>query len=501
MSVEGSIVSASAAEQLSNPIVQQHYRDLPASLFAVSKPTPSPSPSMIELNGALLSQLGGGADWFRSDHALAILAGTAVADTDQTIAMAYGGHQFGHWVPLLGDGRAHMLGQFVCDDGSAIDVQLKGSGRTRFSRGGDGRATLGAVLREYIVSEAMAGLGIPTTRSLAVIGTGDDVSRERLLPGAILVRTAASHLRVGTFQYASANIDKQGVQALADFVIEHNFPEVLKQPHKYLELLNTVIERQASLIAQWMLVGFIHGVMNTDNMSIVGETIDYGPCAFMDEFHPQKVFSSIDQHGRYAWDKQPSIAVWNLTQLAQALLPLLHNSPDDAKSMAEELLAGFAPLFQKAFYGGLQQKFGLTTEIKAAAPFIESTFTAMTESGIDFTVFFDYLTRVAAGESDTLVLELFDNQRKASDWLDSWRTLRSNGSSECDAMRRANPAVIARNHRVEEAINAAEDDNNFEPFRRLCRVLANPYDVDTADQDLQVPPRPEERVTRTFCGT
>ena len=352
-----------------------------------------------------------------------------------------------------------------------------------------------------MISEAIVGLGIPTTRSVAVIGTGEDVYRERALPGAILVRTAESHIRVGTFQYAKANQGKQGVQELADFVIANHFPDVLKQPYKYLGLLDSVVARQASLIAQWMLVGFIHGVMNTDNMSIVGETIDYGPCAFMDEFHPKRVFSSIDELGRYAWDQQPSIAVWNLTKFAQAILPLLHSSPDDARSMAEKLLGEFVPLFQNAFYNGLRNKFGLTTDTKAMVSFVETTFTAMTESGIDFTVFFDRLTSVAGGEAEMMVLELFDNQRKATDWFEQWRALRSDGSGELDSMRRANPAVIARNHLVEQAIDAAVYKDDFNPFRRLCRVLANPYEVDTADEELQVPPLPEERVTKTYCGT
>lgn len=494
-------MSAAVAKLSASPIIHQHYRSLPSRLFVESNPTASPSPTMIELNENLLKQLSIDVDWFRSDHGLDVLAGNAVVAGHPSIAMAYGGHQFGHWSPQLGDGRAHMLGQMLATDGSAIDVQLKGSGRTQFSRGGDGRATLGAVLREYIISEAMAGLGIPTTRSLAVIGTGDEVRRERLLPGAILVRTAASHLRVGTFQYAAANLDQQGIQALADFVIDHYFPELYEQPNKYLALLEEVIARQSSLIAQWMLAGFIHGVMNTDNMSIVGETIDYGPCAFMDEFSANKVFSSIDQNGRYAWNQQPAVALWNLTQFAQTVLPLLHASTDDSRSMAEEQLDKFVPLFQGFFYEGLGKKLGLTTEIKKLAPFIETTFTAMTENGIDFTVFFDLLTRVAADESSELLLGLFDNPRKASDWLNSWRTLRLTGSSELGVMRRANPAVIARNHRVQEAIDAATDDNNFQPFRRLCRVLAKPYDLGSVDRDLQVPPRPEERVTKTFCGT
>jgi uncharacterized protein YdiU (UPF0061 family) len=394
-----------------------------------------------------------------------------------------------------------MLGQMVAADGSVIDVQLKGSGRTEFSRGGDGRATLGAVLREYVVSEAMAGLGIPTTRSIAIIGTGEDVFRERMLPGAILARSATSHVRVGTFQYASSTLDVDGVQALADFVIARHFPELDQLDDKYLELLNAVVERQASLIAQWMLVGFIHGVMNTDNMSIIGETIDYGPCAFMDAFHPNKVFSSIDRFGRYAWDQQPSIAHWNLTRFGETVLPLLHKTPASAAELAGELIGEFVPLFRNAFHEGMRYKLGVSTNTDMVAKFTETTLAAMAESGMDFTVFFDRLTQVAAGETDSIVLELFSNQRKGVSWLEQWAALRSESPDALASMRRANPAVIARNHRVEQAIDAAVEREDFDPFRRLCRVLANPFEINPVNQELQLPPRPEERVTQTFCGT
>jgi uncharacterized protein YdiU (UPF0061 family) len=489
--------------QLTNPIVYQHYRDLPTALFAESNPTPIAAPTLIEVNHRLLGEYEIDATWFQSEQGLSVMSGNSVNDDNQPIALAYSGHQFGQWVPLLGDGRAHMLGQMVAADGSVIDVQLKGSGRTEFSRGGDGRAALGAVLREYVVSEAMAGLGIPTTRSIAVIGAGEDVIRERALPGAILVRTASSHIRVGTFQYASSTLDVHGVQALADFVITNHFPELEQMPYKYLELLDAVVERQASLVAQWMLVGFIHGVMNTDNMSIVGETIDYGPCACMDEFHPKKVFSSIDQFGRYAWDQQPSIAYWNLTRFSETLLPLLHETPAGAAELAGELIGEFEPLFRNAFHDGMRQKLGVSTNLNTdvVVTFTEITLTAMAENGMDFTVFFDRLTQVAAGETNSIVLELFANQHKGVSWLTQWRALRSERPDALASMRRANPAVIARNHRVEQAIDAAVEREDFDPFQRLCRALENPFEVGPADQELQTPPRPEERVTQTFCGT
>jgi len=484
-----------------NPIAYQHYRELPAGMFAESGPGRSCDPALLALNRDLLEQLGGDVDWFCSEQGLAVLSGNAVSDVHPPIAMAYGGHQFGHWVPLLGDGRAHMLGQFLSQNGERFDVQLKGSGRTPYSRGGDGRATMGSVIREYVVSEAMAALGIPTTRSIAIVSTGEQVMRERAFPGAILVRMASSHLRVGSFQYAAANLDEQGMRDLADFVIASNFPELVEKPDKYRQLLCAVAARQASLIAQWMLVGFIHGVMNTDNTSIVGETIDYGPCAFMDEFHPNKVFSSIDQHGRYAWDQQPSIGYWNLGQFAGTLLPLLHDTPDKAEAIAEESLSEFVSLFQTTFRSGLRRKLGLTGEGDEIAQFGERTLVTMADSGIDFTVFFDRLTHVATGESEDLLLTLFEDREVGVSWLAQWQGFRSQCPAAAKEIRGANPMVIARNHRIEEAILAAVDHGDFEPYRRLCRVLATPFELATADFDLQTPPQLEERVRQTFCGT
>lgn len=490
-----------SSENSANPIVKQLYRQLPPGMFVDAQPETFASPSLIELNHTLLKNLDLNADWFATEEGLSLLAGSVVDPSNPPIAMAYSGDQFGHWVPLLGDGRAHMLGQTIDTNGSAIDVQLKGSGRTVFSRGGDGRAALGAVLREYMISEAMAGLGIPTTRSLAVIGTGEHVMRERALPGAVLVRTAKSHVRVGTFQFAAANAGENGVRALADFVIEHYFPGLAAVPHKYAELLSVVIERQAVLIAKWMNVGFIHGVMNTDNMSIIGETIDYGPCAFMDEFQSDKVFSSIDRFGRYAWDQQPSIALWNLNRLAQTLAPLLHASRDQAKSFADERLEQFGPAFQSAFHAGFRHKLCLRTDADTTETVMQATFTLMAGNGIDFTEFFDRLTLVAEGQAESALSGLFNNQPNITRWLQQWQALRSVDADDVKLMRQSNPAVIARNHRVEQAIEAAVEHADLEPFRRLCRVVATPYAVDAADHYLQQPPLPEERVTETFCGT
>ena len=511
---------------IDNPICFQHYRDLPAEMFAESMPAPSAAPSLIELNTNLLDQLGIDSSWFGSQQALSVLSGNSINEANHPIAMAYSGHQFGNWSAVLGDGRAHMLGQVKTAEGRYIDLQLKGSGRTQFSRGGDGRATLGSVIREYLLSEAMAGLGISTTRSIAMLTTGDSVAREQLNPGAILVRSAESHLRVGSFQFArSQSIQTQsiqaesiqaqsiqedsaqppatidGVKALADFTIVRHFPELEQSSSKYLDLLSAVGKRQASLIAEWMLVGFIHGVMNTDNVSITGETIDFGPCAFMDEYNPQKVFSSIDVQGRYAWDQQPTIGQWNLTRLAETLLPLFDDNEEKSVEMAQQRLAEFIPQFQQSFQAGLMRKFGFTEGSDQTRQLTTEMLAAMEADGVDFTVFFNNLTRVAQGEPEPVVINLFSDAEVASSLIEQWQALRAKDSDSLLSMRQANPAVIARNHQVQFAIDAAVEDNDFLPFKRLCRVLANPYQIDPADHELMAPPKSEQRVTRTFCGT
>jgi uncharacterized protein YdiU (UPF0061 family) len=383
----------------------------------------------------------------------------------------------------------------------AKDIQLKGSGRTTFSRGGDGRATLASVLREYIVSEAMAGLGIPTTRSLAVIETGDPVFREQREAGAILVRTARSHIRIGSFQYAAESLGSDAVKALADHVIDQHFPELASEEQRYAALLAAVSERQASLIAQWMLVGFIHGVMNTDNMSVAGETIDFGPCAFLDEFDANKVFSSIDRRGRYAWARQPGIGLWNLARFAETLLPLLSGDGDAAIRIAETRLENFMPAFQTVFYGGLREKLGLSDHAEINKAFADETLELLGEHAIDMTVFFDTLTRVVGGEPDQVLLELFNDQGVAQLWLTRWKGLRANHADTAQRMRRVNPAVIARNHRVEEALQAATGKQDLGLLVRLTAALRNPYECTSENLDLQTPPLPEQRVTATFCGT
>jgi uncharacterized protein YdiU (UPF0061 family) len=483
-----------------NPISLNSYQVLPEHMFTRDTPVATRNPQLLKLNDGLLQEYGVADTWFLSAEGLGVLSGNTINSDNPPMAIAYAGHQFGQRVPLLGDGRAHMLGQMHTANGN-VDVQLKGSGPTAFSRGGDGRATLASVLREHIVSEAMAGLGIPTTRSLAVIGTGEAVYREQPEPGGILARTARSHIRVGSFQHAAGNLGDAAVKALADYVIEQHFPQRGAEEHRYANLLVTVCESQAILIAHWMLVGFIHGVMNTDNMSIVGETIDFGPCAFMDEFNADKVFSSIDRHGRYAWAKQPDIGLWNLTRFAETLLPLLSSDSDTAIQIAETKLAQFMPEFQAAFYAGLRKKLGLTNQLQVVNGFADKTLALLGEHAIDLTVFFDTLTRVAGSEPEEVLLELFNDKAGAQQWLAQWQSLRADDADTARKMRLANPVVIARNHRVEEALRAATIRNDLTPFLRLTTALQNPFYCTPENTDLQTPPLPEERVTATFCGT
>lgn len=482
-----------------NPISTNHYRQLPEALFSIGNPEPVSAPALHLLNKPLLDEYAQDHKWFKSNAGLAVLSGNAVNAATPPIAMAYAGHQFGQRVPLLGDGRAHMLGQLQTKTG-AVDVQLKGSGRTQYSRGGDGRATLSSVLREHLLSEAMAGLNIPSTRSLGVITTGDTVYRESPEPGAVLIRTARSHIRVGSFQHA-ANLGDDAVKALADHLLEYNYPELSDSASPYIDLLLNACNRQAGLISQWMLCGFIHGVMNTDNMSLVGETIDFGPCAFMDTFDAHKVFSSIDRQGRYAWAKQPGIALWNLSRFAETLLPLFDDDKDTAISIAERKLSSFMPAFQTAFYSGLRQKIGLINKPDTANAFADRTLSVLAQNAIDMTVFFDTLTRHVSGESETLLLDLFNNKTDAKEWLSDWRALRNNNPGTADTMRRVNPALIARNHRVEAALLAATNNNDLKPLLRLSEALRTPYQCCPENSDLQQPPLPDEVVKETFCGT
>jgi serine/tyrosine/threonine adenylyltransferase len=482
------------------------YAQLPDRFFARLPPTPVTAPKLIKLNVQLASELGLDPEWLASPEGVQVLAGNRVPEGAEPTAMAYAGHQFGNFVPQLGDGRAILLGEVVGKDGLRRDIQLKGSGPTPFSRRGDGRAALGPVLREYVVSEAMAALGIPTTRTLAAVLTGEPVIRETLLPGAVLTRVAASHIRIGTFQFFAARGDVDGVRTLADHVLARHYPEALRASQRYRALLEGVIARQADLVARWLLVGFIHGVMNTDNMSVAGETIDYGPCAFMDAYHPATVFSSIDRQGRYAFANQPRIALWNLTRLGETLLPLLADDQDKAVEDAQAALGGFGLLFDQAFQEGIRKKLGLFTEQEGDSALAEDLLKAMAENEADFTLTFRRLCDAAleAGK-DEPVRELFIDPTIFDGWAERWRQrLAEEPQSPAErwsAMRATNPAFIPRNHRIEAAIQAAVQREDFGPFEELLTVLARPYDDQPAFAHYMEPPEPDQRVTQTFCGT
>jgi uncharacterized protein YdiU (UPF0061 family) len=442
----------------------------------------------------LARQIGLDPVWLASTEGIAMLSGAAVAQGSEPLAMAYAGHQFGGWSPQLGDGRAHLLGEVVGPDGVRRDIQLKGSGATPFSRNGDGKAAVGPVLREYIVSEFMAACGVPTTRALAAVLTGERVQRETGMPGAVLTRVAQSHVRVGTFQYFYAREQVDKLRILADYVIERHYPKARLAENPVQAMLAQAVERQARLIAQWMCLGFIHGVMNTDNMQIAGETIDYGPCAFMDVFHPSTVFSSIDRNGRYAWANQPNIGVWNLSRLAEAMLPILHGDDDTAVAMAEAVVGRFSDVFNTALNQGMAAKLGIGVD----AEFMQKTFKVMTDQGCDFTLFFSALTRIAEGADDSDFSALFVQTDAAAEWLAEWRGLFN--PAFLDAMKAANPIFIPRNHRVEEAIQSALKGDNA-PFEQLISVLAKPFDPQPDNAEYENPPRADQIVHQTFCGT
>ena len=485
---------------------QNTYAALPANFFARVAPTPVASPRLIKLNRPLAVHLGLDPDLLESPEGAEILAGKRVPDGADPIAMAYAGHQFGHFVPQLGDGRAILLGEVIDADGVRRDIQLKGSGPTPFSRRGDGRAALGPVLREYIVSEAMAALGIPTTRSLAAVITGENVMRETPLPGAVLTRVASSHIRVGTFQYFAARSDTEGVRRLADHVIARHYPQVADAERPYLALLNAVIGRQAELVARWLLVGFIHGVMNTDNTSISGETIDYGPCAFMDSYDPATVFSSIDEQGRYAYANQPRIMLWNLTRLAECLLPLLSDDKDKAIEDAQAALGEFAEQFTSAYQAGLRKKIGLFTTRDGDEALVQDLLDSMAKNQADFTLTFRRLSDAALDPSgDAEVRPLFAEPAAYEEWAVRWRARTSDepqaAIERAAAMRSLNPAFIPRNHRVEAVIEAAVNRDDFAPFETLLTVLAKPYQDQPDFAGYANPPEPHQRVLQTFCGT
>jgi uncharacterized protein YdiU (UPF0061 family) len=485
------------------------YARLPERFYARVDPTPVSAPRLVKVNIELARLLRLDAEALATEQGVAILAGNRVAEGSEPLAMAYAGNQFGHFVPQLGDGRANLLGEVIGSDGVRYDIQLKGGGPTPFSRGGDGRAALGPVLREYIVSEAMAALGVPTTRALAAVTTGERVYRETALPGAVLTRVAASHLRVGSFQYFSARGDTEGTRILADYAIARHYPAAAQVKHPYRALLDGVIGRHARLVAQWMMLGFIHGVMNTDNTSISGETIDYGPCAFMEAYDPAKVYSSIDRQGRYCYGNQAHAAHWNLARLAEALLPVMvesAGSEEAALASAYEALAAFAPQFETARVAGLRRKLGLFTERPEDETLAQDLLDRMAANHADFTLTFRRLCNAAAGpQGDEEVRSLFTDPAAYDAWAAKWRLRLEEESVAAEvraaAMRMANPAFIPRNHMVEAALDAAAGQQDFQPFEELLMVLSRPFEDRAELARYATPARAEECVLQTFCGT
>jgi uncharacterized protein YdiU (UPF0061 family) len=483
------------------------YARLGDGFHARTSPVPVANPGLIIFNHALGEELGLADTCLAGPDTADIFAGNVVPEGAEPVAMAYSGHQFGHFNPQLGDGRALLLGQIESPDRSLRDIHLKGTGQTRFSRNGDGRAALGPVLREYLVSEAMARLGVPTTRALAAVTTGEEVARERLLPGGVITRLATSFVRVGTFEFFASRGDLAAVTRLADYVIEHNYPAIRDEPNRYYALLEAVIERQAALIAQWMQLGFIHGVMNTDNMSIAGETIDYGPCAFMDHYAHDQVYSSIDHHGRYAYNNQPSVGLWNLTRLAETLVPLLDEETDAAIETAKTALHGYQDLYLRYWLDGMRQKTGLQTPLDEDRLLIEALMDTMAANRADFTLSFYYLSQMEKDsmDKDGAVRDQFDDPGQFDAWAMQWRTRLQKEDSD-DATRQAhmravNPLYIPRNHQIEAAIRAAEDNGDFTVFHELNAVLQNPFEKQPQKDAYTLPPEPHEVVQQTFCGT
>ncbi|HHV38915.1 MAG TPA: YdiU family protein [Tepidimicrobium sp.] len=474
------------------------YIHLPKKLYTQQEPTPVNSPKLVVLNKSLAKFLGLDVDSLQENIGVEILAGNRLPKGSIPIAQAYAGHQFGYFT-MLGDGRALLLGEQITPKGERLDIQLKGSGRTVYSRGGDGRAHLGPMLREYIISEALHGLGIPTTRSLAVITTGEFIERRETLPGAILTRVASSHIRVGTFQYISAYGNIEELRQLAEYTLQRHYPDIASDDDRYLLLLREVIKKQAELIAKWQLVGFIHGVMNTDNMAISGESIDFGPCAFMDTYDPKTVFSSIDRNGRYAYENQPQIGAWNLARFAETLLPLLHDDEDEAIELANEEIANFHNIYQGLWLDGMRAKLGIWGKEPEDESIIMKLLDIMQSYEADFTNTFRALT---IGEFSGM--KIFDSNEFIK-WKEEWeaRINRQKVPREesKQLMRDANPAVIPRNHRVEEALEAAEKRGDYGVMDRFLKILSDPFAYSRDQEEYAKLPPPSEIPYRTFCGT
>jgi len=481
------------------------YLTLPGRFYTRLDPTPVSRPGPIRVNRELAEKLGIDADWLASPAGTEAMAGNAIPEGAEPIATVYAGHQFGGWSPQLGDGRAILLGEVVGRDGERYDIQLKGSGPTPYSRGGDGRAPLGPVLREYVVSEAMAALGVPTTRALAAVTTGDEVYRQGAEPGAVLTRVARSHIRIGTFQYFLARKDHEALQLLLNHVIERHYPGAASADNPARAVLEAVVAAQAGLLAQWQSFGFIHGVMNTDNMLLSGETIDYGPCAFMDTYHPETVYSSIDHQGRYAYLNQPPIAHWNLARLAQALMPLMHDDPERSLVMAQESLDTYPERFQKAYRDVMARKLGMSKARDSDDALVADFLDLMQQEQADFTLAFRRLADRAGPADQAGVGGLYEFSGAFDAWRVRWAQRLASDERPPDerqaSMYRANPAFIPRNHLVAAAIDAAVGEADFRLFNQLVDLLEKPRDFEPGLEEYARPPKPEEVVNQTFCGT
>lgn len=476
---------------------ENSYANLSKAFFTKVNPTPVSSPELIVINQTIAEELGLNFESLKGKEGVEVLAGNKVPQGSEPLAQAYAGHQFGHFT-MLGDGRAILLGEQITPNGERFDIQLKGSGETPYSRRGDGRAGLGPMLREYIISEAMYALGIPTTRSLAVVATGEPVYRETVQKGAILTRIAASHIRVGTFEYAAKMCGLDELKALADYTINRHYPQIQGQTNPYLALLKEVIKRQASLITKWQMIGFIHGVMNTDNMAISGETIDYGPCAFMDSYNPQTVFSSIDRNGRYAYGNQPKIAQWNLARLAETLLPLIDNDLDKAVEIAQENVMNFTNIYHLNWLKGMRSKLGIFNDEPEDEKLVENLLDIMHQNGADFTNTFRALTLNIPNENPMFESEEFKM------WNDKWKARLNrqgkNHNQVVELLKNSNPNVIPRNHRVEEALDAAEK-NDFKVMEKLLEVITEPFAYSEEQDEYTKLPEPASCGYQTFCGT
>lgn len=478
--------------------LENTYIELPASLYSKKNPSHVPIPKMIVFNTSLAEQLGLNREFLMSDEGTQFLAGNKILEGSTPIAQSYAGHQFGYFT-MLGDGRAILLGEYISHNNERYDIQLKGSGQTPYSRRGDGKAALGPMLREYIISEGMQALGIPTTRSLAVLTTGEIIRRETLLDGAILVRVAKSHIRVGTFQYVArwGSIDE--LKALADYTLSRHFKEGLSQEKPYRYLLQEVVKSQAQLIAKWQLVGFIHGVMNTDNMTISGETIDYGPCAFMDTYHLNTVFSSIDHERRYAYGNQPRIGGWNLARFAETLLPLLHEDKEKAAELAQDTISEFSALYKCYWLEGMRKKLGLFNEEVEDELLIQTLLNMMQEQRADYTNTFKDLTIGDLSRGKLFKTEEF------KDWYKLWKARLERQKQLAEEIRilmqKNNPIVIPRNHRVEEALELATSKGDMSALKRLLEVISKPYDYDQIDEHYTEEPPSSRQCYKTYCGT